>query len=301
MSLQQQGFDRFPVLAGTQFAISPAVLDVRCSIEIGVRAVTTDHTAKRLLVGPVGSIWIVAHTALLRGVGAPDPDCCSASFDGIPGYLLGDVRQVGGVQISIHGAHFVLHRGHGEVFIGDLRVRVLSKALVDCSVDFLAHMAGQALSRAAARGGKLLDAFLLQALAQLRLTSPLLPVALLSLSEFAVKGAIVLAGTGRDEVRNPDVYADHRGRWGGVYRDFLVITEGQPPAITTLVERHAGIDGLAFERLAVVGSQLDRDQQLLAEFQRADREPVVKGRVLGGFELDSCTPASRVPSVSCSW
>ena len=60
MSLQQQGFDRFPVLAGTQFIVSPAVLDVRCSVEIGMRAVATNHTAKRLLVGPVGSIWIVA-------------------------------------------------------------------------------------------------------------------------------------------------------------------------------------------------------------------------------------------------
>ena len=84
----------------------------------------------------------------------------------------------------------------------------------------------------------------------------------------------------------PDVHADHWGRWGGVYRDFLVIAEGQPPAITALVEGHAGIDGLVFECLAVIGSQLDRDQHLLAEFERADREPVVKGRVLRGFEHD---------------
>src|SRR5258708_5137513 len=208
MSLQQQGFDRFPVLAGTQFAISPAVLDVRCSVEIGVRAVATDHTAKRLLVGPVGSVYIMAHTALLRGVGAPDPDCCSASFGGIPGYLLGDARQVGGVQIRIHGTCLELHRGHGEVFVGELAALVLGKALVDRAVDLLAHMAGETLPRAAARGGKLLDAFLLQAPAQLRLAPPLLPVTLLSLPQFAVKGAIVLASPGRDEVRNPDIHAD---------------------------------------------------------------------------------------------
>ena len=122
------------------------MLDVDSCIEIGVRAVPTDHTAKRLLVGPVGFVCIVTHAALLGGIGAPDPDCCSASFGGIPGYLLGDVGQVGGVQIGIHGARFVLHRGDGEVFIGDLRVRVLSKALVDRAVDLLAHMAGEALS-----------------------------------------------------------------------------------------------------------------------------------------------------------
>ena len=60
MSLHEQGFDGFPVLAGTQFAISPAVLNVDRCVEIGMCAMTTDHTAKRLLVGPVRSIHIVA-------------------------------------------------------------------------------------------------------------------------------------------------------------------------------------------------------------------------------------------------
>ena len=36
------------------------MLDIDRRVEIGVRAVTTGHTAKRLLVGPVGSISIVA-------------------------------------------------------------------------------------------------------------------------------------------------------------------------------------------------------------------------------------------------
>ncbi len=91
MSLQQYSFNCFPVLAGAQFIISPAMLDVERCVEISVRAVTTDHTAKRLLVGPVGFVWIVAHTALLRGIGALDSDCGYASFGGIPGELLGDV------------------------------------------------------------------------------------------------------------------------------------------------------------------------------------------------------------------
>jgi hypothetical protein len=39
-----------------------------------MRAVATDRTAKRLLVGSVLPMCIIAHTALLRGVGAPDSD-----------------------------------------------------------------------------------------------------------------------------------------------------------------------------------------------------------------------------------
>ena len=90
--------------------------------------------------------------------------------------------------------------------------------------------------------------------------------------------------------------------WTG---NHLVVRERQPPAITALIEGHAGIDGLALKRLAVIGSQLDRDQQLFAEFQGADLEPVVKGRVLRGFEhgdvdvgLDAGLPQRRdVPLV----
>jgi len=36
------------------------MLDVDRCVEIGVRAVPTDHAAKRLLVGPVGSVRVVA-------------------------------------------------------------------------------------------------------------------------------------------------------------------------------------------------------------------------------------------------
>ncbi len=41
------------------------MLNVDRRIEISVRTVATDHAAKRLLVGPVGPIYIMAHTALL--------------------------------------------------------------------------------------------------------------------------------------------------------------------------------------------------------------------------------------------
>ena len=116
------------------------------ALQIGMRAVPTDHTAKRLLVGPVGSVYIMAHTALLGGIGAPDSDGGYASFGGIPGYLLGDVRQVGGVQIRIHGTRLELHRGDRQVFIGELVALVLGKALVNRAVDLLAHVPGETLS-----------------------------------------------------------------------------------------------------------------------------------------------------------
>jgi len=100
MPAQQQGFDGFPVLAGAQLLVCQAVLDVDGGVEISVRAVATDPTAKRLLVGPVGPVHVVAHAALLRGIGALDPDGSNSSFGGVPGDLPGDVPQVGGVQIG---------------------------------------------------------------------------------------------------------------------------------------------------------------------------------------------------------
>ena len=82
MPAHQQGFDHFPILTGAQFIISPAVLDVDGRIEIGVCAVATDPTAKRLLVGPVGSVYIMAHAALLGRIGALDSDGGDASPGG---------------------------------------------------------------------------------------------------------------------------------------------------------------------------------------------------------------------------
>src|SRR5258708_19371025 len=161
MALHQQGFDRFPVLAGAQFLVCQAALDVDGGVEIGVRAVAADHAAKRLLVGSVGAAYIVAHAGGVGGVSALNPDGGNAPLGGIPGDLFGEVRQVGGVQIGIHGTRFVLHSRNREVFVGDLRAFVLSKTLVDRAVDLLAHMAGETLPASAFGGGQLLDPFLL--------------------------------------------------------------------------------------------------------------------------------------------
>ncbi len=60
MPAQQQGFDGFPVLAGAQLLVSQAALDVDGGVEISVCAVAADPTAKRLLVGTVGPVHVVA-------------------------------------------------------------------------------------------------------------------------------------------------------------------------------------------------------------------------------------------------
>jgi hypothetical protein len=121
------------------------MLDVDRCVEIGVRAVAADHTAKRLLVGPLLPMCIIAHTARLGGISASDSDCGDTPFGGIPGKLLRDVGQVGSVQIGVHGSGLVLHRGDRQVFVGELRALVLSKALVDRAVDRLPHVPGEPL------------------------------------------------------------------------------------------------------------------------------------------------------------
>ncbi len=80
MPAHQQGFDCFPVFTGAQLIVSPAMLDVESRIEIGMRVETARGTAKRLLVRSVGSIWIMAHAALLGGVGTLDTSCGYTSF-----------------------------------------------------------------------------------------------------------------------------------------------------------------------------------------------------------------------------
>src|SRR5438105_2699044 len=161
---------------------------------------------------------------------------------------------------------------------------MLGKALVDCPVNLLAHMASEALSALAAGRGEFLDAFLFQAIAEFGLAAAFLAVTLLAFSQFAMKGAVVLAIRSSHKVSNAHIHADHRGLWFSLERNDFIVGEGQPPAIPTLVEDHARVDGLARKRLAMVRRQLDRDKQLFAEFEGADFEPAVKGGVLRGFE-----------------
>ncbi len=111
----------------------------------------------------------------------------------------------------------------------------------------------------AASGGKCLDPFLFETLAQLGFAPPLLPVALLPLTQFAMKGAVVLARARGHKVGNPHIDANHRRRWLSLDWYHLIVTECQPPTSVTLIEGNtgiegnAGIEGLAFHCLAMIG------------------------------------------------
>ena len=105
-----------------------------------MRAIATDHTAKRLLVRSIRSVYIITHAAFLRGISALDSGCLYSSFGGSPGNLLGYVRQMRRTQIGIHGTRLVLHRGNRKLFVGKLRVEMFGKALVDRAIDLLTDM-----------------------------------------------------------------------------------------------------------------------------------------------------------------
>src|SRR5947209_19361182 len=124
MTLHQQGFDGLPILAGVQFLVSQAMLNIDSRIEISMCTVATDHAAKRLLVMTIGPIWIVTYTALLRGISALDPDGGYAPLGGVPGDLFGDMGEVGGTHVGIHGVCLVFHRRDREMFIRKLRTFV---------------------------------------------------------------------------------------------------------------------------------------------------------------------------------
>src|SRR5207248_7816980 len=95
MSLHEQGFDFLLVLACLQFDILEPPGKIGRGVEISVERVATDDTAKRLLIGTMGTIWIVTHAALLRGIGALDPGYGYPPFGCTPRDLPRDVRQAG--------------------------------------------------------------------------------------------------------------------------------------------------------------------------------------------------------------
>ncbi|GAC1351004.1 MAG: hypothetical protein NVSMB27_38970 [Ktedonobacteraceae bacterium] len=87
---------------------------------------------------------------------------------------------------------------------------MLGKALIDRAVDLLTDVAAETFPAPASRR-EFLDPVLFEALAQFGFAPPFLAVALLSLSELAMKRAVVLARAGGHKVGNADIYADHRG------------------------------------------------------------------------------------------
>ena len=109
MPSEQQCFDLVLILTGGQFLISPARSQIQGSIVIGVILIATVHTAERLLAHAIRSIHIMATRAFLGGIGGFDGVGGHASFGGGPFDLLRQVRQVGGVEIRVHGASLEAH------------------------------------------------------------------------------------------------------------------------------------------------------------------------------------------------
>src|SRR5581483_11132326 len=117
---------------------------------VSVRLKATNLTAKRLLIGSVLPVCIRAHLTLLRGVRTLDLRGSSAALGRIPLDLLGEMPKIGGIQIGIHRTCLELHRGNRKLFIGQLGIWMLIKALVDSTIDLLSHMATETLATGAA-------------------------------------------------------------------------------------------------------------------------------------------------------
>jgi hypothetical protein len=77
-----------------------------------MRGLMTGQAAKRLLIGSVLPMNVMTCIAFLRGIGAFHSGGLYPSFGGIPANLLGDMCQIGGIQIGIHGARLELHAGN---------------------------------------------------------------------------------------------------------------------------------------------------------------------------------------------
>src|SRR5262249_62094403 len=104
---------------------------------VGVRALPADPTAKRLLVWPVLAGHMMTSMTFLGTVGALDLAGTQPAFGCPPGPLLGDMGQVGGVQVRVHPPRLKAHARPGRTLISNLRVRVIAVQCVDGAIEFL--------------------------------------------------------------------------------------------------------------------------------------------------------------------
>src|SRR5579884_171379 len=105
------------------------------------------------------------------------------------------MTEIGGPQVGIHRTSFVLHGSNRQLLIGKLTACMLLKTLIDRPVDRLLRVTDQALPGGATGRRQFLfrNAFLFQTFSELGLPAAFLSVALVTLPEFLIEAAIVLA------------------------------------------------------------------------------------------------------------
>lgn len=158
------------------------------------------------------------------------------------------------------------------------------KTEINRPIDLLPHVTGQTLPCRAGRGRELAlrRAFLFQALSELGLPAPFLPIALLPLAQFSVEGAVLLAVRSGDEIGNADINADHRCSGRRCYGDHFIIREGEPPGAVPAIERDTAVDQAALLRLRIgqdldmIVGKFDGDEEGMAFIERAHFQPIIK-------------------------
>jgi hypothetical protein len=143
VSLGEYGLDRHAIRTRHQRLVIQPMRQILCRVDVGMRRVLADLTTERLLFGAVLASDMVTAMAFLRAVGARDCPSAEASFGGSPGDWLGEVGQIGGLELGVHAPHLEAHSSAIHMLIGDLGVGVIARPLVDGASDLLAHSAGQ--------------------------------------------------------------------------------------------------------------------------------------------------------------
>src|SRR5258706_10345112 len=157
--------------------IAQSTRQVYCRVYVGMVGLPADHTAKRLLVGPVLAGHMMTAMAFLRGIGTLDFVGTHPAFGCTPSQLRRDMGQIGCVEIGVHAPSFKAHSSHVQMLIGKLGIRVIAVQLVDGVIDLLPNMPRQLL---VAGRWQLFDALLLQTGAQFCLAAALLAVPLVA-------------------------------------------------------------------------------------------------------------------------
>src|SRR5450759_5974045 len=141
MSLQEESLDFLFATTSRQIRIPQTVSQSMSCLAICLLIVATHDTAERLLIRAVGTINTMAAWTFLRRIRGFHGMSCDSTLGGCPGNVFGDVRKIGSIQITVHGAGLEAHRGHIQLFVDDPGVRVILDHLVDSPIDLLSDKA----------------------------------------------------------------------------------------------------------------------------------------------------------------